>query len=323
MRVVVTDADFGDLDPERAVFAAAGIEVVVADCGSPAEVVEAGRGASALLVQYAPVTAEVLDRLDDLRVISRYGVGVDTVDVEAATRRGVWVANVPDYGTQEVAAHTVGLLLGLVRHLPFHDRAVRAGSWDAGATGAVTRLSEMTLGLVGLGRIGRLVAERAGAWFGAVVAYDPYVDPDDWPDQVGRLATVAEVVATSHAISLHLPLTDHTRGLIDGDLLALAPAGGCYLVNTARGGLVDLDGLLAALDAGRVRAAALDVLPQEPPPDDHPLLAHPRVTVTPHVAWYSEQAAADLRRRAAENIVQWRDTGRPRTPVNQPVGTDT
>lgn len=318
-RVLVTDAEFADLEPERRILEDAGFRVDVAQCRTPEQVIEAAQGATALVVQYAPITAEVFSALDGLRIVSRYGVGVDSVDVDAATEQGVWVANVPDYGTEEVAAHTVGLLLGLVRHVPFHDRAVREGTWDFSSTGVHDRLSTMTLGLVGLGRIGRTVAERAGVWFGRIVAYDPYLPDDAWPGEVERL-DLDDVFAASDVVSLHLPLTAQTSGLVDARRLGLAAERGLYLVNTARGGLVDLDALLAGLGSGQVRGAALDVLPEEPPPADHPILTHPRVVVTPHTAWYSQQAAADLRRLTAENVVTWYRTGRPRAAVNEPEG---
>jgi D-3-phosphoglycerate dehydrogenase / 2-oxoglutarate reductase len=239
MRVVVTDAEFPDLELEQRIVEDAGFEFAVAQCRTPQQVIDACRDATALIVQYAPVTAEVFAALDRLRIVSRYGVGVDSVDVQAASASGVWVANVPDYGTEEVAAHAVGLLLGLVRHLSFHDRAVRTGTWDFSDTGPHHRLSTMTFGLVGLGRIGRTVAERAGPWFGRVVAYDPFLPDEAWPAGVDR-AELDEVFAVSHAVSLHLPLTDETRGLVDHLRLELVSDRGLYLVNTARGGLVDL-----------------------------------------------------------------------------------
>jgi len=154
-----------------------------------------------------------------------------------------------------------------------------------------------------------MAAERAAPWFGAVVGYDPYLTDSDWPNRLERLS-LEDLFARSSAITLHLPLTDTTRGLVGTDLLGRMPSGS-YLVNTARGGLVDLDALLEALDSGRLAGVALDVLPQEPPPQDHPLLTHPRALITPHVAWYSAEAEVELRRKAAQNIVDWARTGRP------------
>ncbi|WP_222263237.1 C-terminal binding protein [Modestobacter marinus] len=309
MRVLVTDADYGTLDLEEEVLRAAGHELLSAQCRTAAEVIEAARDADAVLVQYAPITAEVLGALPRLRLVSRYGVGVDVVDLAAARERGVWVCNVPDYGTTEVALHAVAMLLALMRNLTGHDREVHAGRWDHRLGGRLPRPGGLTLGVVGLGRIGRTTMEGAAPWFGGVVGYDPYLPDDAWPAGVERLG-LEELFARSNAVTLHLPLTPETRGLVGADLLDRMPAGS-FLVNTARGGLVELDAVAQALVDGRLAAVGLDVLPQEPPPADHPLLAHPRALLTPHVAWYSEEAEVELRRKAARNVVSWAETGRP------------
>ena len=309
MRVLVADADYGRLDIEAEVLAGAGHELRTAQCRTPAEVIEAARDTDAVLVQYAPITAEVLDALPRLRLVSRYGVGVDVVDQEAARARGVWVCNVPDYGTNEVALHAVAMLLALLRNLVEHDRQVHAGRWDHRLGGRLPRPGGLTLGVVGLGRIGRATMAGAAPWFGKVVGYDPYLPADAWPAGVERLE-LAELFARSNAVTLHLPLTADTRGLVTADLLARMPAP-AYLVNTARGGLVDLDAVRQALADGRLAGAGLDVLPEEPPPAGDPLLSQPRALLSPHVAWYSEEAETELRRKAAQNIVTWAATGRP------------
>jgi D-3-phosphoglycerate dehydrogenase / 2-oxoglutarate reductase len=309
MRALITDAEYSSLDIEAEILAAAGYELVTASCNTPEDVIEAGAGVDAMLVQYAPITAAVFQALPQLRLVSRYGVGVDVVDTEAARAHGVWVCNVPDYGTTEVALHAVAMLLALLRNLAGHDREVRAGRWDYHLGGELRRPSSLTLGVVGLGRIGRMTADRAAPWFSAVVGYDPYLPDSAWPEGFDRV-DLPELFARSSAVTLHLPLTPATRGLVGFDLLKRMPAGS-YLVNTARGGLVDLDALLDALESGRLAGVALDVLPQEPPQQDHPLLTHPRSLITPHVAWYSAEAEIELRRKAAQNIVDWGRTGRP------------
>jgi D-3-phosphoglycerate dehydrogenase / 2-oxoglutarate reductase len=313
VRVLVTDADYGDSDIEADVLTAAGHELLTAQCRTADDVIAAAQDIDALLVQYAPVTADVLAALPRLRLVSRFGVGVDVVDTDAARERGVWVCNVPDYGTSEVALHAVAMLLGLLRNLAGHDREVRAGRWDHRLGGRLPRPGGLTLGVVGLGRIGRLTMERAAPWFGACVGYDPHLPEDAWPAGVERLG-LEELFARSDAVTLHLPLTRETKDLVGADLLARMPAGS-YLVNTSRGGLVDPDAVLAALDDGRLAGVALDVLPEEPPPAGSPLLVHPRALVTPHVAWYSEDAETELRRKAAGNVVEWARTGRPTYPV--------
>jgi D-3-phosphoglycerate dehydrogenase / 2-oxoglutarate reductase len=309
MKVLVTDSDYPSLDIEADVLAAAGHQLLTASCKTPEDVIEAAAGVDALLVQYAPITAAVFEALPQLRVVTRYGVGVDVVDLEAASRHGVWVCNVPDYGTAEVALHAVAMLLALLRNLAGHDREVRAGHWNYQLGGELRRPGSLTLGVVGLGRIGRMAAERAAPWFGAAVGYDPYLPDSEWPDGLERL-DLQDVFARSSAITLHLPLTEATFGLVGTDLLERMPMGS-YLVNTARGGLVDLDALLEALESGRLAGVALDVFPAEPPPREHPLLTHPRALITPHVAWYSTDSEVELRRKAAQNIVDWARTGRP------------
>jgi len=311
--VLVTDAEYAALDIEAEVLAAAGHELRTASCRTAQDAVAAAQDADALLVQYAPITAEVLSALPRVRLVSRYGVGVDVVDLDAARARGVWVCNVPDYGTTEVALHAVAMLLALLRNLPGHDRSVHAGRWNYRLGGPLRRPGELTLGVVGLGRIGRLTMERAAPWFGGCVGYDPHLPDDAWPAGVERV-DLDPLFTRSNAVTLPLPLTSETSGLVGERLLERLPAGS-YLVNTARGGLVDPDAVRKALDDGRLAGVALDVLPEEPPPAGHPLLGHPRALLTPHVGWYSEESERELRRKAAENVVTWARTGRPTYPV--------
>jgi D-3-phosphoglycerate dehydrogenase len=313
VRVLITDFDYEDVDVERRILEDAGLEVVAAQCRTEEDVVEAGRGVSALLTQYAPITARVMDELPELRFVGRYGVGYDVVDVAAARERGVWVANVPDYGTEEVAAHALSMALALLRHLPLYDRGVRDGRWHPHSTGPLCRLKNLTLGVVGLGRIGGTFARRASPWFARTLGCDPYLGEDAWPEGVER-ASLEEVFSESLLISLHAPLTEETRGLVDRALLERMPEGG-YLVNTARGGMVVVDDLLWALEDGPLAGAALDVLPQEPPPAGHPLLDNPNVILTPHAAYYSLEAEEEARTKAARNVVAWAQDGRPLYPV--------
>ena len=313
MRVLIADFDYADVELERNVLEGAGLELITAQCRNEEDVIEAGRGVSALLTQYAPISARVLAELPELRMVTRYGVGYDIVDVEGARERGVWVANVPDYATEEVAVHALSMALALLRHLPLYDRDVKGGRWHPASTGPLFRLRNRTLGVVGLGRIGGTLARRANPWFGRTLGCDPYLGDDAWPGGVER-ATLEEVFSESLVVSLHPPLTEETRGFIDRDLLGRMPEGG-YLVNTARGGLVVMDDLLWALEEGPLAGAALDVLPQEPPTPDHPLLSNPNVILTPHAAFYSVEAEEEVRRKAAQNVVSWAKEGRPLYPV--------
>ena len=313
MKVLIADYNYPDVELERRVLEDAGLELVEAQCRSEEDVIEAAQGVSALLTQYARITARVMDELPELRLVVRYGVGYDIVDVRAARERGVWVANIPDYGTEEVAVHALSMALSLLRHLPLYDRDVRAGRWHSTSTGPLHRLKNSTLGVVGLGRIGGTFALRASPWFGRTLGCDPYLEDDAWPEGV-EPASLEEVFSESLLVSLHPPLTEETRGFIDRDLLERMPEGS-YLVNTARGGLVVMEDLLWALEDGPLGGAGLDVLPQEPPPQDHPLLSNPNVILTPHAAFYSLEAEEEVRRKAAQNVVAWAREGRPLYPV--------
>ena len=322
MKILITDYDFPNLELERGIFAAANIEVATAQCRSEEAVIEAARGCSALLVQYAPVTERVLAALPQIGLVSRFGAGYDTVDPAACARHGVWLSNSPDYGVGEVATHALAMALALMRHLPFYDRDVKSGNWHYLSPGRIRRASGLTVGILGLGRIGKRFAHLARNSFGRVIACDPYIIDGDFPAYVERV-TLPQLFETADVISLHVPLTAETRGMVGGALLdRLRP--GAILVNTARGAVVDIDALLAALDSGRVSAAGLDVLPTEPLATDHPLARHPRVLLTPHAAFYSIEAEVELRRKAALNIVQWAKDGRPAYCVvpgtRQPAG---
>jgi phosphoglycerate dehydrogenase-like enzyme len=296
----------------------AGFEVLVQDLRSEAELIDrvAATQPAALLVTYLPVTEAVLSAGGSLGIVSCSSVGFDHVDLAAAERHGVWVSNVPDAATEEVASSALAMALALVRHVPFLDRHVRQGGWQYDATGMPRRLSEVTLGVVGVGRIGQRLAGLAAGVFGRVVGCDPFVDGAEWPAEVPRVE-LDRCLRESHVISLHLPLTPQTRGMIDAGALArMRP--GAFLVNVSRGGLIDEGALLAALDSGHLAGAGLDVTEPEPPPAESPIRRHPRVLITPHAAWLSEPANQAYVMRQAENVAAWRRDGRPRTPVNHP-----
>lgn len=310
MKFLITDYDFHDVDLETSLFRDAGMEVAAAQCRTEDDVIAAARGCSGLLAQYAPLNAKVFKALPEVRVVSRMGAGYDTVNVADAKKFGVWVANSPDYGVGEVATHALGMAIGLVRHLPFYDRDVRAGTWHYTSAGTLRRVSNMTLGILGLGRIGKRMAHLSRNVFGRVVACDPYVgDGDFFPDQVVRVDQEG-LFRQADVVSLHVPLTDETRGIANARMFALMKRGS-FLVNTSRGSVANLDHVLAALDSGQLEGAGLDVLPKEPPEVDHPILRHPRVLLSPHAAFYSVEGEQELRRKAAQNLVDWARTGRP------------
>jgi D-3-phosphoglycerate dehydrogenase len=221
----------------------------------------------------------------------------------------VWVANSPDYGVHEVSTHALAMALSLVRHLPFYDRDVRADNWHYLSAGPLRRVKRMTLGLVGLGRIGKRMAHLAREAFGAVVACDPYIAEGDFPSFVKRVS-LDDCFRQADVLSLHVPLNDETRHIADARRIGLMPRGS-FLVNTSRGAVAAVGAVLAALDAGTLEAAAYDVLPLEPPPAGHPVLRHPRVLLSPHAAFYSVEGESELRRKAAQNLIDWARAGRP------------
>ena len=308
-KVLFADNDFPDLELERKLFADVGLELASAQCKSEDDVIAAARDCVAILLQYAPITERVVSSLPKLGIVSRIGAGFDTVDTDACARHGVWVANSPDYGVGEVATHALALALALVRNIVAYHRDIHARQWHFMSSGTLRRAGDMTLGLVGLGRIGKRMAHVSRNVFARVLACDPYLIDGDFPAYVAR-RDLAVLLADSDVVSLHVPLNAETRGMIGADALATAKPG-AYLVNTARGAVIDVDAALAALDAGRLAGLALDVLPNEPVPAGSKLLGHPRVILTPHAAFYSVEAEQELRRKAAQNVITWFATGRP------------
>jgi len=308
-KVLFSDNEFPDLKIERELFAAAGVELVTAQCKSEDDVIAAAAGCSAILLQYAPITERVVASLPTLGIVSRIGAGFDTVDTEACARHGVWVANSPDYGVGEVATHALALALALVRNIVAYHRDIHAGKWHYLSAGPLRRVGDMTLGIVGLGRIGKRMAHVGRNVFKRVVACDPYIIDGDFPAFVER-RDLAGLFGESDVVSLHVPLNGETRGMIDAKVLGGVKPG-AFLVNTARGAVVDIDAALAALDAGKLAGLGLDVLPEEPVPGGSKLTGHPRVILTPHAAFFSVESERELRRKAAQNIVTWLATGRP------------
>ena len=319
-RVVITDCDHDNIEPEQRVFAEAGFDVHLAECKTASDVIEQARDADALINQYAPIDENVLAHLVQCRIVVRYGVGVDTIDVEAATRHGVWVANVPDYGTEEVSDHAFALLLNLLRGVGRYDRAVRSGEWDYSAMRPLRRLRTLTVGVIGCGYIGAGFARKVGCLGARVLGYDAAGVPEELVrDGVVEPADLDELLARADAVSLHAPLTEHTRHLIGAEQIRLMKSG-AYLVNTSRGGLVDSAALLRALDGGEIAGAALDVLETEPPEAGDPLVTHERVLITPHAAWYSEESMETLKSEVAREVVRVLSGERPRSPINEPIG---
>jgi D-3-phosphoglycerate dehydrogenase len=297
-RVVVSDQVFPSIDVEREILARIDAELVVAD-GTADGLAQLGGEADGVLNTYLPIDAALVARLSRCRIIARYGIGIDNIDVPAAANAGITVTNVPDYSVEEVAAHTLALILAVVRRLPEADRKVRGGGWGLDGLRPIRRVSGLAFGLVGFGRIGQKVALGIEALGGRVVLYDPYLT--ERPG-IPPLVSLDELVSTSDVISVHAPLTPETRNLFDAARIASMPPGS-ILVNTSRGGLVVLDAVLDALRAGHLAGAALDVFEREPV-DAGRLADVPNLLVTPHMAYYSEQSIAESQRKAATQVVK-------------------
>nr|WP_294696222.1 C-terminal binding protein [uncultured Friedmanniella sp.] len=299
-RLVVTDQVFGGTGPEEELARSAGADFASHQCTSEAETAEATAGADVVLVNFAPITETVLAGLAPGATVIRYGIGYDNVDAEAATRHGVAVANVPDYGSDTVADHAAACLLSLLRKLPLYDHLIRRDGWcEPNGLGSLPGFSATTVGLVGAGRIALGLARRLLPFGFRVLAYDPYADPDAVSAAGVALRPLAELLAESSAISLHVPVTPDTQHLVDEGFLRRMRAG-AVLVNTSRGGLVDERALAAALSEGRLAAAALDVFDPEPLAADSPLRGLSNVIFTPHAAFFSDESVEALQRLATE-----------------------
>lgn len=304
MRVVYTDNGFGDTEVERRIIEQAGGQLVARQCRTEDEVIEAGSNADALLVQWAPVTSRVIQRLDRCRLIVRIGIGFDNVDVAAARGRSINVCNVPDYCTDEVADHTMALALSSLRRLPQTDARTRRGDWSITPDRPIGAFSEQTFATVGFGRIARAVLERARPFRFRLAAVDPFLPENDFEEAGVQRWTMEQALAEADVLSLNCGLSEKTRHLIGDDTLRLMKPT-AVIVNTSRGGLIDASALARALTDGTIGGAGLDVYEEEPLPHDSPLRSCPNAILTSHTAWYSTSSVLRLRELAAKEIVRF------------------
>jgi len=301
-RIVVTDATFPALDHERAVAARHGARLEEARCKTEADVIAAANGTHVLIVQFAKVTRQAIEKLAPGAAIVRYGIGLDNINLIAAREQGIKVAYVPDYATGEVADHTAALILTTLRKIIPLDRSVREGAWDAvGVARPIQSFSQSTAGFVGFGRIGREVYGRLKPFgFSAIVA-DPFTDPTTLAAAGASAVDLDNLFSTADVITLHAPLTDATRHVVNKERLARMKPN-AVIVNTARGGLIDPAALEEALAEKRIAGAALDVFEEEPLPANSGLRRFPNVILTPHAAWYSSSAVEKLQALAADEV---------------------
>jgi D-3-phosphoglycerate dehydrogenase len=318
LRTEVRDLPNYDIKVEQAVLDPLGVALVPVDMDDPDAFARLAPTADAILHMRGHLDAARIALLARCRIIAHYGTGLDRVDVAAATCRGIWVTNGPRYAVEEVSSHAVALLLAVARKIVAADRAVREGRWHIPPVTPLYRLAGRTLGLLGFGNIARATARKGRALGLRPIACDPYVDPAVFAAEGVERVDLEECLTRAHVLSVHVPLTAATRGMLNRAALALLPHG-AILVNTSRGGVVDEPALVEALRTGHLGGAGLDVFAQEPLSTDHPLLSLPNVTVSGHIAFYSEESIQQMQRDAAEQVAQALRGNVPEFLVNREV----
>jgi D-3-phosphoglycerate dehydrogenase len=312
-KVLLTDYAWPDLNIERRTLSEIDAELVVADKQDAASLAALARDVDAIMTNWAKVPRSVIEAAPQCRIVCRLGIGLDNIDVAAASERGMLVTNIPDYCLVEVAEHALALLLAQARRVAFFHQQTKGGKYDLKAGGMMRRIENQTLGIVGLGNIGRVLATKATALGLNVLAFNR--TRRDAPPGVA-FCDFDELLSRSDYVSLHVPLNEHTRGMIGAEQLArMKPT--AYLINTARGGLIDNGALSAALSEGRLAGAALDVQEPEPPDLSQAPWNDPRVIVTPHAAFVSQESLDDLRTRVSRQVVDCLTGSQPSHVVNR------
>ncbi len=312
--VAVADTPFPTLDPAKKALARVNGELKLASEPTPQAILEVAADADALLVTYGKITADVIAGMKNCKVIGRFGIGIDNIDIPAATKAGITVTYAPVYCLDEVSDHAMALLLSLARKIPYSNKLVSEGRWEMPAVVPIARFRGRTMGLVGIGNIPQQIVPKAQAFGMKVIAADPYA-----PDEVFKRLNVEKVelddlLARSDYISVHAPLTPETENMFSTEAFKKMKSS-ALLINTARGPLVDVDALAKALDAGEIAGAALDVLPSEPPTADNPVVGRDDVIITPHTGFYSEDALLDLQTTVATDVAAVLAGEAPKYPV--------
>ena len=317
-KALITDYVWPNIDVESEVLRAAGVEPVVAPDTSEDTLAELAVDADIIMFCFAQVTGNVLRAAEKCVVASRYGIGVDNIDIPTATELGIVVTNVPDYCMDEVTDHAIGMILALNRRLGAHDSEVKAGGWHSVVLDQpMHRTRGATLGILGFGRIGRSIADKAAGFGMNMIAFDPLIEPGQTIGDV-EIVSFEDVLRRSHFITVHTPLTPETEGMFGADELAMMMPGS-IIVNCARGGIIEEHALADALKSGHLAGAGLDVLEPAPPPDDHPLLTAPNVIITPHTAFFSQASTIELERRTAQEAIRVMNGNNPENLINPTV----
>lgn len=317
-KVVVTDYYYENLRQEREIIEGIGAELVEFQCKTEDEVIAAAAGCDALICQFAPITSRVIQTLTQCKVIVRYAIGVDNIDLSAAEQQGIYVCNVPDYGIDEVSNQAIALLMDCAKKLTYLANQVKQGNCSYTLVKPLYRMEGKTLGLVGFGRIPRLVAKKMSAFGLKILAYDPFMDHQAAQQLGVTPVELNKLLQKSDYISVHCPLNQETYHLFDRDAFRqMKPT--AIFINTSRGAVVKEEDLIWALEQSEISMAGIDVTETEPIPADHPLLKLDNAVVTPHAAWYSEEAIQSLQMKAAQEVARVLSGQAPQNPVNHPV----
>ncbi len=316
-RVAVADARFGSYKEEEEVLKEVGAELVMHDLENDDEAIKALGDVDGILLNLYPLNARVIRRLKKCKIISRYGVGYDNVDVEAATSQGIWISNVPDYAYEDVSDHALGMLLDCVRKITAKDRRIRKGDWNLHDKFQCHRIKDRILGFIGYGGIARALHKKiSGLGLAKVLVFDPYIDREYIRDRGGAPCDFETLLRESDFITIHAPLTKETRKLVGAKQLSMMKEDS-ILINTSRGPLINEAALIKALQEKRIGFAGLDVFESEPLPKNSPLKKLDNVILTDHAGWFTEESFVELKTKAAMNIAEVFRSGKPIYPVNQ------
>ena len=316
-KVVMTDDRHKTYEEEKEVLKSIGADLVIANCTNVQEVIKNCKDADGIMVNLAPMPAEVINQLERCKVISRYGVGYDNVDVAACTQKGIYLANVPDYCAEEVSDQALALLMACARKVARRDAQVRAGQWNIGKSDPIYRIAGKTFAFLGFGMIARCLYRKIkGFGFSRILIFDPYVDAETIRSMGAEKVDWEEALKNADYISVHMPLNDKTRGIINASAFRMMKST-AILINTSRGPVIDEKALIEALEKKQINSAGLDVHCKEPLDKDNPLMKIENCVLTDHAGWYSEEAMSELKRKVAENVKDVLLSGKPKYPVNK------
>ena len=315
-KVVLTDNIFTDLENERKMLAEADAELIIVPAGE--DIIPYVKDADAVIDTYVKITEEIVEHMEKCQLVIRNGIGLDTIDVEACTKKGIMVSNIPHYCSDEASTHTMALMLATVRKLKLLNKSVNNGKWDVKVGIPIYSLLEKTLGLVGFGKIPRLVAEKARAFGLNIVAYDPFVSKEDMGACFVRKVELEDLVKESDIISLHTPLTKETYEMFDINMFEKMKTT-AYIINTSRGPVIKEEDLIYALENHMIAGAGLDLLTKDALDSENPLLKMDNVIITPHAAWYSEESTIRRKTQMIESVISVLQGGKPAVLCNNPI----